>query len=91
MTERLSADDFCGGEFGEVSFDPLVLVSTLACFIGDFCTFPDNRLIPVVPATTGVVNVFLLLLLEQLDVVVVAMVVVALVMVVFGDDAGELD
>lgn len=64
---------------------------------GDFLTFPLSRLTPVDPATTGVVNIFLLVLVlfVQLDVVVVAMVVVALVMVVlaveFEDEAGDLE
>ena len=60
---------------------------------GDFLTFPDSKLTPVVPATTGVVNVFLLMLFVQLDVVFVGMVVVALVMVVLADEdeAGNLD
>lgn len=80
-------------ECDDDTLDPLVLVdeSVLGGRPVDFLTFPDKRLTPVDPATTGVVTVFLLILFEQLDVVVVAMVVVALVMVflcdtVLGDD-----
>lgn len=88
---------------GDETIDPLdfelicdeLVESPFGGLPGDFLTFPDSKLTPVVPATTGVVNVFLLMLFVQLDVVFVAIVVVALVMVVLADEdedeAGDLD